>query len=67
MRHTTAHIGRRLHLILHNGAHVIGRLMEITDRFYTIEGHGRIPRRAVRSMSFEKKQPERGGINAVRH
>jgi hypothetical protein len=67
VRHTTAHVGRRLHLILRSGVHISGRLIEITDRHYTIEGYGRVERRFVRSLSFERKQPDRGGFHAVRH
>lgn len=65
--HTTAHIGRRLHIILRSGVHVSGRLIEITDRHYTIEGYGKIERRFVRAMSFQRGPNNRGGFHAVRH
>lgn len=52
MKHTTAAVGKRLHVILHSGRQFDARLISITDRYYVFEHEGRIARKDVRSLSI---------------
>lgn len=52
--HTTARIGSRVHVVLHDGTRFIDKLKENRARYYVFESHGRVLKEDVRSFSRAK-------------
>jgi hypothetical protein len=55
VKHTTANVGKRLHVILNSGRQFDARLISVTDRYYTFQHEGRVARKDVRSVSILRK------------
>lgn len=53
-KHTTARIGKRIHVILKNGEVFTDKLTALKGRYYEFEQRGRIVRRAIRSFAIAK-------------
>lgn len=53
-KHTTARMGKRIHVILHDGSQFTDKLKEIKSKYYEFERQGRILRERIRSFSINK-------------
>lgn len=59
--HTTAQVGKRIHIILKSGRQFVDKLTEIKGRHYEFEREGRIKCGDIRSFSLNKLQSGRQG------
>jgi hypothetical protein len=50
--HTTANLGKRVHVILHSGESFVDKVIEMRDRRIGFENHGRVLTRDIRSLSI---------------
>jgi len=52
--HTTAQIGKRIHVILYDGRQFTDKLKEIKSKYYVFEASGRIMRNQIRSFAINR-------------
>jgi hypothetical protein len=58
-KHTTANLGKRVHVIMHNGIRFTDRLVGIKSRIYEFENCGKIDVRMIRSFAISKPRTGR--------
>ncbi len=58
--HTTAKLGKRIHVILKNGDYFVDKLLGMRSKYYEFENEGRILKDDIRSFSYNKPK----GTNA---
>jgi hypothetical protein len=54
MRHTTAHPGKRLYVVMKSGTSWIDKLVKHTDLYFEFETRGKIAKCDIRSVSFAR-------------
>ncbi len=52
--HTTAPIGKRIHVILKNGKMFKDKLIESRSKYFVFERYGRVVRNHIRSFSISR-------------
>lgn len=57
--HTTARVGKRIHIILQNGRRFTDKLTESKGRYYEFENEGRVMRSDIRSFSISRPKGTR--------
>ena len=57
--HTTAPIGKRVYVILHDGDSFVDKLVERRDRIFLFEARGRVMSRTIRSLSINRRSEEK--------
>lgn len=57
MKHTTAHKGKRIHVILKSGRTFIDKLVENKSQHYEFENEGRVAKNDIRSFSIARQNP----------
>jgi hypothetical protein len=54
--HTTARIGKRVHVILYNGESFTDKLVESRSRFFIFAKRGRVLKQDIRSFAIGRKR-----------
>ena len=56
--HTTAHLGKRVFIILKTGERFVDKLVEMKSKYYEFEERGRIYHYEIRSFSILRPKKE---------
>lgn len=54
MRHTTAHRGKRLNVVMKSGDRFVDKLADVNDRSFVFETRGKVLKAHVRSASIAR-------------
>ena len=52
--HTTAKLGKRIHVILKNGDYFVDKLLEMRSKYYVFQSKGKISKDNIRSFSYNQ-------------
>lgn len=58
-KHTTAPIGKRINVILHDNTRFIDKLISINSKYYEFEERGRVQRITIRSFAIARPRDEK--------